>query len=105
LNTPNEGHYLFDKCSDILHHSTSKFKRRCFKQISANFFNYIVIDETHRAGTPNHQKILNHFKPEFLLGMTATPERTDGYDIFKEFEYNIAYEIRLHRALEERMLR
>ncbi len=69
------------------------------------FFNYIVIDETHRAGTPNHQKILNHFKPEFLLGMTATPERTDGYDIFKEFEYNIAYEIRLHRALEERMLR
>ena len=67
-------------------------------------FNYIVIDETHRAGAPTYQKILNHFRPEFLLGMTATPERTDGYDIFKEYQYNIAYEIRLHRALEERML-
>ncbi len=74
------------------------------RRFDPKFFNYIVIDETHRAGAPTYQKILNYFKPEFLLGMTATPERTDGYDIFKEFEYNIAYEIRLHRALEERML-
>ncbi|MDW7732462.1 MAG: DEAD/DEAH box helicase [Methanolobus sp.] len=67
-------------------------------------FNYIVIDETHRAGAESYQKILNHFKPKFLLGMTATPERTDGFDIFSQFEHNIAYEIRLHRALEEKML-
>ncbi|SES62087.1 Helicase conserved C-terminal domain-containing protein [Methanococcoides vulcani] len=67
-------------------------------------FDYIVIDETHRAGAESYQKILNHFKPEFLLGMTATPERTDGFDIFSQFEHNIAYEIRLHRALEEKML-
>src|SRR5206468_198733 len=49
-------------------------------------------------------KITNYFKPKFLLGMTATPERTDGFDIFKQFDYNIAYEIRLHKALEEDML-
>lgn len=67
-------------------------------------FDYIVIDETHRAGADSYQRIINHFKPKFLLGMTATPERTDGYDIFKLFDYNIAYEIRLHRALEEDML-
>lgn len=67
-------------------------------------FDYIVIDETHRAGAESYQKILNHFKPKFLLGMTATPERTDGFDIFSQFEHNIAYEIRLHRALEEKML-
>ncbi|WP_205804419.1 DEAD/DEAH box helicase [Methanolobus halotolerans] len=67
-------------------------------------FDYIVIDETHRAGAESYQKILHHFKPKFLLGMTATPERTDGFDIFSQFEHNIAYEIRLHRALEEKML-
>jgi superfamily II DNA or RNA helicase/HKD family nuclease len=79
-------------------------KEDVLTRFDPRFFNYIVIDESHRAGAPTYQKILNHFKPEFLLGMTATPERTDGHDIFKEFDYNIAYEIRLHRALEERML-
>jgi len=67
-------------------------------------FDYIVIDETHRADASSYQKILKHFTPRFLLGMTATPERTDGGDIFKLFDHNIAYEIRLHRALEEKML-
>lgn len=67
-------------------------------------FEYIVMDETHRAGAETYQKILRHLKPKFLLGMTATPERTDGFDIFNQFEYNIAAEIRLHRALEEDML-
>ncbi|AFV24048.1 type III restriction protein res subunit [Methanolobus psychrophilus R15] len=73
-------------------------------QFDQRHFDYIVIDETHRAGAESYQKILNHFKPKFLLGMTATPERTDGFDIFSQFEHNIAYEIRLHRALEEKML-
>ncbi len=73
-------------------------------QFDENHFDYIVIDETHRAGAETYQKILNHFRPKFLLGMTATPERTDGFDIFSQFEHTIAYEIRLHRALEEKML-
>jgi len=67
-------------------------------------FDYIVIDEAHRSGSRSYEKILNYFKPKFLLGMSATPERTDGYDIYKTFDYNIAYEIRLNRALEEDML-
>ncbi|MEA4987296.1 MAG: DEAD/DEAH box helicase [Anaerovorax sp.] len=67
-------------------------------------FDYIVIDEVHRSGAATYQKILNYFNPQFLLGMSATPERTDGFDIFKTFDYNVAYEIRLHRALEEKML-
>ena len=69
-----------------------------------NHFDYIVIDETHRAGAKTYLSIINYFKPKFLLGMTATPERTDGADIFRLFNYEIAYEIRLHRALEEDML-
>ncbi|MEA4922967.1 MAG: DEAD/DEAH box helicase [Eubacteriaceae bacterium] len=67
-------------------------------------FDYIVIDEVHRSGAETYQKVLKHFEPKFLLGMTATPERTDGYDIFESFDHNIAYEIRLNRALEENML-
>lgn len=69
-----------------------------------DYFDYIIIDEAHRSGANTFQKILDYFTPRFLLGMTATPERTDGYDIFKTFDYNIAYEIRLNKALEENML-
>ena len=73
-------------------------------QFDRAHFDYIVIDETHRAGAESYQKIINYFQPTFLLGMTATPERTDGFDIFKQFNYDIAYEIRLQKALEEDML-
>lgn len=74
------------------------------KQFSSKYFDYIVIDESHRTGAESYARFLNHFEPDFLLGMTATPERTDGADIFKYFDHNIAYEIRLKRALEEKML-
>ncbi|KAA9131546.1 DEAD/DEAH box helicase [Marinihelvus fidelis] len=67
-------------------------------------FDYIVIDETHRAGATSYQAVIDYFRPRFLLGMTATPERTDGYDVFSLFDHTIAYEIRLHQALEEEML-
>lgn len=63
-------------------------------------FDYIIIDESHRAGAESYQKIVNYFRPQFLLGMTATPERTDGLDIFSIYDHNIAYEIRLQKALE-----
>lgn len=73
-------------------------------RFSPDHFDYIVIDETHRAGADSYQSIFNYFTPQFLLGMTATPERTDGFDIFKLFDYKLAYEIRLHQALDEDML-
>ena len=79
-------------------------KQNHLEAFSIDHFDYIVIDETHRAGADSYKRIMNYFTPKFMLGMTATPERTDGADIFKMFDYNIAYEIRLHRALEENML-
>lgn len=72
--------------------------------IDPYLFDYIVIDEVHRSGAPTYQKIVNYFKPKFLLGLTATPERTDGFDIFSLFNHTIAYEIRLQHALELDML-
>ncbi|MDU5411683.1 MAG: DUF3427 domain-containing protein, partial [Clostridium perfringens] len=67
-------------------------------------FDYIIIDEVHRAGAASYQKFIDYFTPKFLFGMTATPERNDDFDIFKAFDHNIAYEIRLQQALEEDLL-
>jgi len=80
----------------------SKFNH--LEQFGRNHFDYVVIDESHRSGADSYKRLLDHFQPRFLLGMTATPERTDGEDIFSLFDHNIAYEIRLNRAMEEGML-
>ena len=67
-------------------------------------FDYIVIDEVHRAGANSYQKVFNYFKPKFWLGMSATPERTDGFNIYEMFDYNLAYEIRLQDAMKEDLI-
>lgn len=74
------------------------------KVFEPDHFDYIIIDESHRAGAQSYKNLIEYFTPKFLLGMTATPERTDGVDIFKLFDHNIAYEIRLNDAMEEQML-
>lgn len=91
--------------ADYLFSTVQTFSREeHLAKFHPNYFDYIVIDETHRASASSYQKIMNHFKPAFLLGMTATPERTDGLDVFALFDYNIASEIRLHDALANEML-
>lgn len=67
-------------------------------------FDYIVVDEVHHGGAATYQKIFQYFQPKFWLGMTATPERSDAFDIYALFHHQIAYEIRLHQALAEEML-
>ena len=67
-------------------------------------FDYIIIDEAHRSGAATYRRVMEHFKPRFMLGMTATPERTDGFNVFELFDHNVPYEIRLQHALEEEML-
>jgi len=79
-------------------------KEENLTQFTPTHFDYIIIDETHRAGTNSYLKILNYCQPQFLLGMTATPERTDGFDIYQLFDHNIAYEIRLNQAMQENLL-
>lgn len=67
-------------------------------------FDYIIIDEAHRTGAESYQKILGYFAPKFCLGMTATPSRTDGYDVYALFNHTIAYRITLQDALDNDML-
>ena len=74
---------------------------RTFKE---DEFDYIVVDEAHHSCGETYKRVLNYFKPKFLLGMTATPERMDGGNIFSFYDHNIAYEIRLNDALEYNLL-
>lgn len=67
-------------------------------------FDYILIDEVHKAGAASYKNVMDYFKPKFLIGMTATPERTDGQNIYELFDYNLAYEIRLQEALDNDLL-
>lgn len=79
-------------------------KESVLSQFDPIHFDYILIDEVHKAGAESYHRVINYFKPKFLLGMTATPERTDNFNIFELFDYNIAYEIRLQKALEEDLI-
>lgn len=72
--------------------------------IAADAFDYVIVDEAHRAGAATYQRVLDRLEPTFLLGMTATPERTDGFNVFELFDYCVPYEIRLNHALEAEML-
>ena len=67
-------------------------------------FDFIVIDEVHKAGAFSYKKLLSYFKPKFWLGMTASPDRTDGENIYEIFDYNVPLDIRLQDALEEDLL-
>lgn len=66
---------------------------------SKNEFDYIIVDECHHATAETYKKIINYFEPEFLLGLTATPERMDNQDVFDLFDKNVPYELRLRDAI------
>jgi superfamily II DNA or RNA helicase/HKD family nuclease len=69
-----------------------------------NHFDYIVVDEFHHAEAATYKKVIEHFKPKFLLGLTATPDRMDGRDVLALCDNNVVYEIRLREALKEGLL-
>lgn len=92
-----EGKYLFATIQTLA-------KDDVLKKFAADTFDYIIVDEVHRAGAITYKKVIEYFQPKFILGMTATPERTDDFNIFELFHYNVAYEIRLQEALEADML-
>ena len=72
--------------------------------LPADYYDYIVIDESHHAAAQSYEKALTHFQPRVLLGLTATPERMDGQDIYRYFDRRIAAEIRLPEAINRKLL-
>jgi superfamily II DNA or RNA helicase len=85
--------------------SVQSLNSRALDRFNPDHFDVIVIDEFHHGTSPTYRKILDHFAPEELLGLTATPERMDGLNIQDEFfDGRIAAEMRLWEALENDLL-
>ncbi len=112
-NVRNSDDYGFfdgkEKCTDkaVIFASVAALGRSEYLNeayFAKDFFNYIVIDEFHHAINKQYQRIVNYFNPQFLLGLTATPERMDGRNIYEICDYNVSYEISLKEAINKGML-
>lgn len=84
--------------------ASSNMLARHLTEFDKNEFDYICYDEVHHIVAECGKKILNYFNPEFLLGLTATPERMDNQDIFELFEQNVPFELRLRDAINNDLI-
>ena len=75
-----------------------------FALLDSDFYDYIVIDEAHHSQADSYRKLFDHFRPQLLVGLTATPERMDGKDLRPDFGNRISAEIRLPQALQAGLL-
>ena len=90
---------------DHLFLSVQTFNSQSFTAKTApDFYDYIVVDEFHHAAAPTYQKLLDYYRPQILLGLTATPERMDGKSVLPYFNNRIAAEIRLPEAIDRKLL-
>lgn len=91
--------------SDILFASKDTlYKPEYLHSFSQDEFDYIIIDEVHHGQSQTYRPILKYFKPQFMLGMTATPDRNDRKDIFELFDYNKIFEYTLNDAIKDGFL-
>lgn len=78
------------------------------KNFSPEHFDCVILDEAHHSPANTYQKVMEYFKPKLFLGMTATPDKRDdhieGRNVYELFDYQIAYEIRLQKAMEDDLL-
>ena len=103
--TGDDKDYVAIKSADFLFAMVNMMcKDDVLERFDRKEFSCICLDETHHGTAPSYQRIIDYFQPDFLLGMTATPERSDRFNVFELFDYNIAYEIRLQQAMEEDLL-
>jgi superfamily II DNA or RNA helicase/SAM-dependent methyltransferase len=94
-----------DSAVDILCASIQTIGRSShLSQFAANHFDYIVVDEFHHAAAPMYRRLLAHFKPRFLLGLTATPDRTDQSDILALCDDNLVFERNLFAGINGKFL-
>ena len=75
-----------------------------YDRLPVDYYDYIVVDEFHHAAAPTYQRLLEHFRPQILLGLTATPERMDGKSVLDYFGGRVAAEIRLPEAIDRKLL-
>jgi len=93
---PEQEEYLF--CT------IQSYKSRNLAAKPSDAYEFVVVDEFHHAAAPSYRQLLGHIRPQILLGLTATPERTDQLDILEWFGGAISAEIRLPDAINRRLL-
>ncbi|MDO5296387.1 MAG: DUF3427 domain-containing protein [bacterium] len=84
--------------------STNVTMANALESFEPHAWDYIIIDECHHAAAETYRRIIGYFQPQFLLGITATPERMDGEDVFSLFDQNVPYELRLREAIINRLV-
>lgn len=67
-------------------------------RLADEYFDFVVMDEVHHAHAPSYRRVLARLNARFILGLTATPERTDGVDVASIFDDNLAY----HASITQR---
>lgn len=98
------GHYRPASIDHLFASVQTMNSQKLYSKIPVDYYDYIVIDETHHAAAASYYDILTYFRPKILLGMTATPERADGQSILPYFDNHISAEIRLPEAIERGLL-
>lgn len=84
--------------------SVQSLSKMDFDRLPPDAFDVVVVDEFHHADAPTYRRLLEHLQPRLLLGLTATPERTDAGDVLHYFDGHIAAELRLWDALERNLV-
>ena len=95
-NRPTDWTHVFGSVQSIKNLDSEKFP--------PDAFDMIIVDEFHHAAASTYESLLNYFKPKVLLGLTATPERTDGQSVLHWFENGISAELRLWEAIDRQIL-
>ncbi|HVK38023.1 MAG TPA: DUF3427 domain-containing protein, partial [Candidatus Kapabacteria bacterium] len=89
---------------DHLFITIQSWNSRDYASLSPDHFDYVVVDEFHHASAPTYRELLGHVTPGVLLGLTATPERTDGFNVAQFFDNHVSAEVRLPDAINRRLL-
>ncbi len=88
-------------CDILFASKDSLYRDETLNLFGKEYFDYIIVDEVHHGEAPTYRKILDYFQPKFLLGMTATPERTDRKDILALFDYCKICEYDINDAIDK----
>ena len=94
---PSDLSYLFASIQSIQ-------SRALLDQVGASYYHYVVVDEVHHGAAASYRPLLAQVRPQTLLGLTATPERHDGANVFADFGQHISAEIRLPDAINQKLL-
>lgn len=98
------GNYEITTLNNLFITIQSFNSKKLYQSLPTNYYDYIVIDETHHISANSYKMLINYFNPNILLGLTATPERMDGGSILKYFNNKISTEIRLGEAINRKLL-